>query len=136
MRETLFRGIPMCSKGFIEGDLTHINDDCYIGSEGTSFTRCVPDTVGQFTGLTDKNGVKIFEGDVVKYIYSPNRQDGGFVPYYGTASVEYNKTRYILKNIIKGKRSSRNWSYQPMASEKLSHLEVVGNIHDNPELLK
>ena len=74
-----------------------------------------PETVGQYTGLTDKNGIKIFEGDIVDYISS----DVIGNPKTGTIIVE-DMTDYDTMIYL-------NHSEE---------LQIIGNIHDNPELLK
>ncbi len=74
-----------------------------------------PKTVGQFTGLTDKNGKKIFEGDIVKDVTDGVRRE---VFYCNQSAM------FLKKGILKSSLGN------PL------HLEVIGNIHDNPELLK
>jgi uncharacterized phage protein (TIGR01671 family) len=74
----------------------------------------IPETVGQYTGLTDKNGTKIFEGDIVR-----DKTNGVvYKIFYCNES-----GMFIRKAVL---RSSLG---NPL------HLEVIGNIHDNPELL-
>ena len=73
-----------------------------------------PETVGQYTGLTDKNGTRIFEGDIVEY-------EGE------RYSINY-LTRYARFSAVKPKTVFCVFAYQCG--------EVIGNIHDNPELLK
>ena len=77
----------------------------------------IPKTVGQFTGLYDVNGKKIYEGDIVKDIYGR------------IESCYYNQVRYCL--IFQGVNYIRELVF---ACE--SEYEVIGNIHDNPELLE
>lgn len=84
-----------------------------------------PKTVGQYTGLTDKNGKKIFEGDIVK------AQDDIFgSPFCNgiTGKVVYEETAFFIE------------PKDPMESQWLFNecavYEIIGNIHDNPELLK
>ena len=123
MREILFRG-KTASGVWVEGDLI-INS-----ANGISFSyirykvnawnysraKVDPETVGQYTGLTDKNGKKIFEGDVVKW-------DGTEI-----SQIRYCEGVYRLCN-AKG-------YYGVSLHNHYSYVEVIGNIHDNPELLR
>ncbi len=78
------------------------------------------DTLGQSTGLTDKNGKKIFEGDIVRHM---NKE---------TMVVVWNKdfTSFALAY------SAISFNYLATISTAHIYLEVIGNIHDNPELLE
>lgn len=94
----------------------------------------IPKTVGQYTGLKDKNGKKIFEGDIVEadgYIFFvnfgkcggvANKVDYGYIGYYldGYDEITKKALSYGLRDDI---------CY-------FTNIEVIGNIHDNPELLK
>lgn len=77
----------------------------------------IPETVGQYTGLTDKNGTKIFEGDILKGM-------GGLHRVYFDTSLA----------CFEWAKINGNWkeSFSGFADE----YEVIGNIHDNPELLE
>ena len=87
----------------------------------------IPETVGQFTGLTDKNGTKIFEGDVVKRCFTltrgPNKESRETqvgVVWYDNVTCGY---------LIRGACNlRRQWPGDT--------IEVIGNIHDNPELME
>ena len=83
----------------------------------------IPETVGQYTGLTDKNGKKIFSGDVVKiYLYEPK----GLANYeIGYIKYDDAKARYVF--------CTEEGIY---GIDNSNVFEVIGNIYDNPELLK
>lgn len=128
MREILFRGKRTNDGKWIEGSLcTTLPSDaeCYTISyfdEGIYYTEedVIPDTVGQYTGLTDKNGKKIFEGDIMP-VY-----EQGMEYYY---KVVYNGDCFMLAML-----DSEQGSYPLSVKNTIS--EIIGNIHDNPELLK
>ncbi len=140
MREILFRGKRKDGCGWIKGYYifrkiwesdVHIIRTVDNGFDSYTEFEVLPETVGQYTGLTDKNDKKIFEGDIVHlYVgeHSISRykgidynalvifRDGGFCAIDGTEE-DYALRRY---NFV---------------SQNL-YCEVIGNIHDNPELLK
>lgn len=78
------------------------------------------DTVGQYTGLTDKNGTKIFEGDIVKY--------GDTV--HNVVFEQRNGTAYF--GLVYSTLETLSFGYY----QDLKQIEVIGNIYDNPELMK
>ena len=86
------------------------------------FVEIIPETVGQFTGLNDKNGVKIFEGDIIKANF----------PYAKKGLVEWDKKRgSFYVNPIDG-FAAYDKGYKMNANK----LEIIGNIHENTELIK
>ena len=125
MHEVLFRGKEVADGKWIEGFYSAEEYNPYSGEVEhipriQIIGKCVslgviPETVGQYTGLTDKNGVRIFEGDIVDYISS----DVIGNPKTGTIIVE-DMTDYDTMIYL-------NHS---------DELQIIGNIHDNPELLK
>ena len=123
MREILFRGKRKDTGAWVFGDLVHsqykIGDTC-VGQYGNTvgIHQVNPETVGQFTGLTDKNGKKIFEGDVCKV---------GNLIY--KVVLEYSAWWFkILSNKV--------YCCPAFNSHCGDLCEVIGNIHDNPELLE
>lgn len=125
MREILFRGKRYNGDGWVYGDLSyHVQDGVpYVfpadGYDSADCYRVDPTTVGQYTGLTDKNGVKIFEGDIL-FTTNPNCKI-----WY----VDYKPTAFCA--------NQSNVNYSCILDEFVSSFEteVIGSIHDNPELL-
>jgi len=126
-REILFRGKRVYNGEWVEGNLIQYGqNDFRILAESGILTayHTLTETVGQFTGLTDKNGVKIFEGDIVE------NPSGRFIVKY-----DEDLTSYILEII------HCDWSIEDddlpdfLYEFQLLMIEIIGNIHDNPELL-
>ncbi len=131
MREILFRG-----KGTIDGEWKYgyyagevcktpfsptTKQDNIIQLGSNLWCEVVPDTVGQFTGLTDKNGTKIFEGDIIQ-TYDPD--EGYAVVRYDDTETEF-YADFVGDNVYYGLGGTfRN-----------DDIEVIGNIYDNPELI-
>lgn len=125
MRNILFRGICTETGDWVKGHYVRFFDDkgnryhrIYPGYAESDCGDLYPDwyevdpkTVGQYTGLTDKNGTKIFEGDILEFrrgrYHVVKFEDGGFI-FTDTA----------------------------IPVHHANHFEVIGNIHDNPELLE
>ena len=129
-REILFRGKRLDNGEFIEGSLTvdcHGNCCIYhplkvpIGG-GFQYFDIDPETVGQYTGMTDKNGTKIFEGDIVRHIDTMRHvvEVVNSEVYFDTEMLEF------------GFRYSNELFHCQFNNE----FEVIGNIYDNKELLK
>lgn len=122
MREILYRGKRKDTGEWVNGYLYRISEKLnpfimLIDSNAESH-EVISETIGWYTGLADKNGVKIFEGDIVRYngekhiVVFETRGETG---YFGI-KIEHLET----------------WGFCPSAPAKL--MEVIGNIHDNPEL--
>jgi uncharacterized phage protein (TIGR01671 family) len=127
MREILFRGMRTDTKEWVEGvAFPHDNNKVTMLSQhpmdGSLVGKEVdPETVGQFTGLTDKNGTKIFEGDIVRYNDTIHKVI--FCTINGSA----------FFGITMPDRGEI-WNFAGITCA--NKMEVIGNIYDNPELLK
>ena len=129
MREILFRGKRLDNGEWVEGDLVHsvykVGDTC-VGKFGCTLGmhQVAPSTVGQYTGLKGKNGKRIFEGDIVKT---------SDITHEGVIQIPGESFEIAI----------RKGCWVMVAGEDCDFLEtnhecvqVIGNIHDNPELLK
>lgn len=122
-REILFRGKRVDNGEWIEGyflpgnERQSLHPCIFVYLPETQSFECFDidiDTLSEYTSLTDKNGTRIFEGDIVEY-------EGE------RYSINY-LTRYARFSAVKPKTVFCVFAYQCG--------EVIGNIHDNPELLK
>lgn len=94
-----------------------------------------PTTVGQCTGLTDKNGKKIFEGDIVHYIYDSGKENGWKVDQ--NSIIKWDFSGFYMDGIFgSNKYVCRSGWLENIACNGGKFFEVIGNIHDNPELLE
>lgn len=91
------------------------------GIETSYYVEVIPETVGQYTGLTDKNGTKIFEGDI---LHTPNNSNCTL--WY----VDYKNTAFCCN------QGNANYSCVLDEFMQYSYVRIIGNIHDNPELLE
>ena len=132
-REILFRGKRTDNCEWVYGNYCYAElidksgyEDLIIEQPADGETRrVIPETVGQYTGLTDKNGKKIFEGDIVKF----TDDDGDYSNY--EVYFDNNLMAFMTKELLCGGIGDMSkW-------EKWREMyEVIGNIHDNPELLE
>ncbi len=142
MREILFHGKRADNGEWVEGDLLqtryhsgHIEYQIMPQTPVSSAVPVLPETVGQYTGLTDRNGKKIFEGDIVKTHYA-NAQKSDFIEQVVFHNGKF--CAYFSNQLCK------QWVNLYDGTEHLPQdksvymdsVEVIGNIHDNPELLE
>lgn len=115
MREIKFRG--MTSKGWLYGDLIHNRGKVYIAPVGEIYHESVPEdfevdenSIGQFTGLCDKNNKEIYEGDKLKYSFELFKE--------------------FLQGSVIFNRGSFDFLGYPLCSFQTNQFEIIGNIYD------
>ena len=133
MREILFRGKRIDNGEWVDGAFLNDGDSAFYicpvvsdisyGDHGNRirigcWRKVEPSTVGQFTGMTDKNGKRIFEGDILRIVLTDGHEDGPIV----WSDID---ARYHFESPDGCSYGICEWN----------DLEVIGNIHDNPELL-
>ena len=134
-REILFKAKNKEWNEWVEGDLIHepfgeciqfIKDGC------RSKVKINPETVCQYTGLTDKNGRKIFEGDIVKYHFGEDVAPIKFGSYQ--SCFDSQQTEHC--GFYVDWKAERNFRKDLGYWVHMVDAEILGNIFDNPELLK
>ena len=127
MREILFRGKRIDSGEWVYGTMYKIaidfNPFILTGEKSGCSYQVDEETVGQYTGLNDKNGKRIFEGDIAKVLQGKGK-DIAYVGFENGAFMLYPKTGNIYERNL--------WSYWYNDLD----VEVIGNITDNPELME
>lgn len=133
MREILFRGKDIKEHWHI-GLLAHIGNAWYISNSAGIPTayEVIPSTIGEYTGLKDKNGKKIFEGDIVTY----EDAVADFEGYHDDVFLNCGEVGISAwDGIYFTNRQTVDMS-DLYESKTMVDCEIIGNIHDNPELLE
>ena len=147
MREILFRGKDIDTNewrygayynGVHGGGLSKIyepHESLIIDEHTEVFHRVLSETVGQFTGIDDMNGNKIFEGDIVRISSRPdltnNQIKRGFLHHKKKGLVTFDKGRWVAK------RQLNEGSYYNIGLYDDDYeFAIIGNIHNNAELLE
>ena len=134
MREILYRGKDITGNWHYGVPLVFTEDYVCITAPHTYNKKVEANTIGQYTGLCDKNGKKIFEGDILKIA----RVSDGIGTYY------FPPLNYPVNVVVKWDLCA--WMWETLCEDKRYigfpdawchyECEIIGNIHDNPELLK
>ena len=137
MREILFRGKSSDNGNWIEGSMI-VGRDLESGeliylisplsAYYTEVKKVILETVGQYTGLTDKNGNKIFEGDVCRF----REWSKGDMCWIG--KVHYEHQQFVISG--NPNKECESEFLLVMSRFIPENIEIIGNIHDNPELLE
>ena len=142
IREIKFRGKDICTGEWVVGyfvgttdnvatiiPINNVNYDIgYVGESECSY--CDTNTVGQFTGLYDKNGNEIYEGNILRYERYGWESKPLVVEFkHGAFGYTYEETDCFIPFA-----SNVNFDFNPY--DKDINFEIIGDIHDNPELLK
>lgn len=157
MREILFRGKRTDNGEWVEGLLwkkkyntNKLFISCFPDKDDNEEVFVIyPETVGQYTGLTDKNGTKIFEGDIVEYSNKDDcYYDEEVIIFVGKIKYEAGAFGIVTQDILPDLGYSSycandkfislweiSWN-ENETEDCINSIEVIGNIHDNPELIK
>lgn len=154
MREFVFRGKPKneaeyeplrelseddCENGFVYGSLVASHNKYYICTMAlqirggisdyiTTMIDVLPDTVGQYTGLKDKNGTKIFEGDIVKCVDENNGGSFTALVSFGNPNCQYNWGFQLVR--MGGDNLNTDILLWVDMEETGAYIEVISNIYD------
>lgn len=144
-RKIKFRGVSVVSNKFVLGSLISLgegyviakssnivgktsSDDVFLSYSNDEVDIVFPDTIGQFTGLLDKNGKDVYEGDIVKApLLDPIFEDI-IKDAFCNAEIKFNKGSFVV--------SYYGSNHNIYLSDLYDKIEVIGNIHDNKELLE
>lgn len=146
-REIKFRGKRVDNGDWVIGDLIQLSDGrkfivdnhfgaCiddkgnFINTESPFVNKVIPETVGQYTGLKDKDDNEIWEGDIVKWGHLP----GSYEHPLRIAVVEFKPDIQFRPINLKNNRPFYYGNFAYRDTEK--YLEILGNIFENPELLE
>ena len=136
MREILFRAKLLFNRKWVYGSFVREFDGSpqIISDEDGGMYEIAPETIGQYTGLKDKNGKKIFEGDIVRLTDEHNEIEWTAVVVFGNPNGDYS-WGWQLNDIeeFDGNKDILLW----VDMEELgTYCEIIGNIYDNPELIR
>ena len=153
MREIKFRAKRIDKDEFAYGDhltgmgykkgkhyilplLSHYPYDCH----SLDGYEVIPETIGQYTGLKDKNGKEIYEGDIVEWTFFYERLGANMGVIEDDTIVKgiirCRQGGFVLEVIENDFEDAGYYSISALYTDTESDVEIIGNIYDNPELIK
>lgn len=143
----LYRGKRIDNGEWVEGSLLYDREqnEAFIAESfedrAANIREVDPDTVGECTGLRDKNGKLIFEGDVIKIEHEDYAFDGMSLDYRSEQGVVTYDSWGLVGIVVDKFRGENVWSdffHVCGLTDRIANwtFEILGNVHDNPELLK
>jgi len=140
MREIKYRGRWSDKKHWVYGGIQHGLDGGWaISANACTSFQVDQESIGQFTGLHDKNGKEIYEGDIVEYRdFNTRDKDWKTANVYWMAWGDWAHIPFLhpFGSPVAGKPDEEGRSVNTVYVTPSSACEVIGNIHENPELLK
>lgn len=119
MREIKFRGKNSFQNNWFYGFLTKEKNKYYITENSTDFYQIDENTIGQYTGLKDKNGIEIYEGDILKVYFDVSKIDDYI---FLSLSEEEKEKGYFLKKV-----EIPEFYREPLSD----NFEVIGNVYES-----
>ena len=162
MRTIKFRAQDIASNKWLYGDIRHHkNDVCIFEQGGNKGEQVKPETIGQLTGLTDKNGKEIYEGDIIKWYEIGHSDHDVFEPPEDYIKECLDVVEFLGGTFCVGREEApslipvefltEEWQaneddmfkwvyntdeYPNITIDDMYICEVVGNVHDNPDLIE
>lgn len=150
MRKIIFRGKGIIGGKWCEGHLVtcknngraFITELIEVDEDSWLYWEVDPATVGQYTGLTDNNGTKIFEGDIVAFTFHSDLVEHAHLEERPEITenhvILFHDGSFWMNRIVVPDSLTAQLYGRRVVLESLwkHHIEVIGNIHDNPELAK
>lgn len=144
-REILFRGKRLDNGEWVYGFYSNAKGENgrfhYIQDEN-SFVKVDPSTVGQYTGITDKNDKKIFEGDIVAFTFHSDLAEHARLEERPEITEDHvilfrDGAFWMKRIVVPDSLTAKIYGTITLLESLWKHrVEVIGNIHDNPDLLK